>query len=127
MIDDFKENMFYGAGPEIFKNAQILRQNQTKAEEILWLALSGKNLGVKFRRQHAIAKYVVDFYCHECKLIIEIDGEYHNTESQQKSDIFRSTELEQLNLKVVRFTNEEIYKDLNIVLSKIKKLIIESH
>ena len=124
MIDDYKENMFHGASQQIFRNAQYLRQKQTKAEKILWEELKGKKLGVKFRRQHSIAKYIVDFYCHKHRLIIEIDGGYHNTENQQKSDLFRSKELERLGLKVIRFTNEEIYNSLSDVLNKIKICII---
>ncbi|OYX79721.1 MAG: hypothetical protein B7Y83_19215, partial [Flavobacteriales bacterium 32-34-25] len=67
--------MWKGASPKIFSNAKKLRENQTEAEEKFWLAVKDNQVeGYKFRRQHPLSIYVVDFYCHALKLVIEIDG-----------------------------------------------------
>jgi len=72
------DDMFYGATASIFENAKRLRKNLTNAERIIWLELSGRKMkGLKFRSQHPIAGFIVDFYCHRAKLVIEIDGEIH--------------------------------------------------
>jgi imidazole glycerol-phosphate synthase subunit HisF len=76
-------SMHYGTGPNIFKNAQELRERETDAEKILWQSLSKKRLGVKFRRQHPKKKFIVDFYCHGASLIIELDGGIHDAKSQK--------------------------------------------
>ncbi|MFD0977693.1 endonuclease domain-containing protein [Salinimicrobium gaetbulicola] len=70
-------NMFYGAAPIIHEQAKKLRNRETKSEKILWCLLSKRQLNVKFRRQHPISLFIVDFYCHELKLVIEADGEIH--------------------------------------------------
>lgn len=71
--------MFYSAPPYAFERARELRMNMTQAEEILWEHLKKKQLnGYKFRRQHPVFKFIVDFYCHKAKLVVELDGEYHN-------------------------------------------------
>jgi len=70
--------MFYGASPLIFERAKELRKRMTETENILWNALRRKNRkGYKFRRQHPMSTYIADFYCHQLKLVIEIDGGYH--------------------------------------------------
>ncbi len=65
---DNVNSVFYGATPSIFENARILREKPTKAEKTLWDKLKGKQLGVKFRRQHPVYTYVADFYCYEKKI-----------------------------------------------------------
>lgn len=70
-------NMFFGASPVIHKQAKELRKRETKAEKILWSFLSNHQLIVKFRRQHPVNQFIVDFYSHELKLVIEVDGEIH--------------------------------------------------
>ena len=115
--------MFYGATPEIFENARILRNNQTPAEKKLWQYLSNNQLGVKFRRQHPIASYIVDFYCHELKLVIEVDGEYHNDAEQILLDEDRTNEIEQFGLLVIRFVNNEVLKDIKSVIDRINQVI----
>jgi cyclase len=84
-----EDSMFYGAAPYLFRYAKKLRNNPTKAESLLWDKLKQKQLGFKFRRQHPVYKYIADFYCHKLKLIIEIDGDYHNETYQKEYDIFR--------------------------------------
>lgn len=114
-------NMFYGASSIIFENAKRLRNNVTDAEQILWNSISNKQLGVKFRRQHPISFFIADFYCHEKKLIIELDGSIHNLPEVIKKDIERQKALEKFGIKVIRFKNFELYNNLNSVLEKIKE------
>ncbi len=73
-------DMHYGASHLLFKRADELRENATWEEEIIWGYLSGNKLGVKFRRQHPLLFYIADFYCHQLKLVIEIDGSIHKKE-----------------------------------------------
>lgn len=123
-IENIRKEMFYGANPEIFKRAAELRKNMTEAEKILWSALRRKQIkGKRFRRQHPVNTFIVDFYCHEAKLIIEVDGGIHNIEEQKEYDHGRSEELEQLGLKIIRFTNEQVLQNLNKVIKEIKENI----
>jgi len=78
--------MIFGASPTIFERARELRADTTNAENALWAVIRKNQLGVKFRRQHPIAQYIVDFYCHQHKLVIELDGGYH-FEADQKQRI----------------------------------------
>jgi very-short-patch-repair endonuclease len=116
------DDMWKGASPRIFANAQKLRENATEAEEFLWLALRENQLdGYKFRRQHPLSIYIADFYCHKLKLVIEIDGGYHKTKEQIILDKERTDTIELQGLKVIRFTNEEVLLNLSNVLNKIKE------
>lgn len=122
-------NMFYGALPIHFELAKQLRNNQTEAEMFLWNHLSViKVSGVRFKRQHPLLYFIADFYCHKAKLIIEIDGGYHNLPEQYLYDKNRDSELEELGLKVIRFTNEQVFSDitnvLNIIEMEVKSRII---
>lgn len=74
----------------------------------------------KFRRQHATADYILDFYCHECKLAIELDGSYHNNEEAKVYDRARTTLLNEYGITVIRFWNEEAMKEVEKVLEKIR-------
>lgn len=71
-------NMHYGASNLLFKRSDELRKFTTHEEDIIWGYLKGNQFGLKFRRQHPLLFYVVDFYCHALKLVIEIDGSIHN-------------------------------------------------
>jgi len=127
--DDFdflqvnEPSMFYGASNLIFENAKELRNRVTPSEGLLWEHLKGKQLGVKFRRQHPISFFIADFYCHEAKLIIELDGSIHNQTEVIKNDIKRQRTIESLGIKVIRFKNEELYNNLDSILNKIKEAI----
>ena len=115
--------MFYGAKPDIFQKAKELRNNETKAEKILWEHLKQNKIpGFKFRRQHPIDIFIVDFYCHKLKLVIEVDGVIHDKEEIKKYDEGRTAELEECGLKILRFSNEEIFNDIENVLNKIYEL-----
>ena len=101
------------------KRATELRQNMTPAERILWERLRNHKLsGLKFRRQHPIGACIVDFYCAEARLVIEVDGEVHL--GQVDADASRSRELEAQGFQVIRFTNEQIEANLESVLSTIQ-------
>ena len=110
--------MFYGAKPAIFEKAKILRENMTAAEITLWSRLNNSQLGVRFKSQHPIDIFIADFYCHEYKLVVELDGEVHKL--QKDYDEGRTAELERLGIKVIRFTNEEVFTDIENVVKKIK-------
>jgi very-short-patch-repair endonuclease len=116
------DDMWKGASERIFSNAQKLRKNATEAEEFLWLALRENQLdGYKFRRQHPLSIYIADFYCHKLKLVIEIDGGYHQSKEQILLDEERTATIAFQGLKVIRFTNEEVLLKLPEVLNKIKE------
>ena len=102
-----------------------LRKNMTKAEVLLWLGLKNKKLGVRFLRQFSIKAFVVDFYCPEIKLALEIDGATHITREEIKYDKQRQEYIESLSIKFLRFDNIEIYYDMFNVLEKIKAKIKE--
>ncbi len=119
-MTNYSQNLFYGATPLIHQRARELRKRMTPAEKVLWEKLKGKQFnGLKFRRQHPIAKYIVDFYCHSQKLVIELDGSIHDIEDQKEYDSGREFELQELGLKVLRFKNEEVIQFPEKVLSKI--------
>jgi very-short-patch-repair endonuclease len=97
-----------------------LRKNSTETEQKLWFELRNNKLGVKFKRQHSIGGYIVDFYCQKYKLIIELDGEIHNTKEAQEYDAVRDKYFKELDYTVLRFKNEEVESDIEKVLVKIK-------
>ena len=101
-------------------NAREHRNNPTEAEAALWEMLRKKSLGYRFRRQHLIDGYIVDFVCLERSLIIEVDGGYHTTEDQKEADKERTNRLEELGFSVLRFTNEEVIANTDETLSKIQ-------
>lgn len=116
--------MWKGASPELFKRAEKLRERMTKAEVCLWEVLKNSKLeGYKFRRQHPIHKFIADFYCHKLKLIIEVDGKYHESEEQKNYDLERSELLTFQGIQIIRFTNEEVLNDIELVLKEIRKEI----
>lgn len=120
-----ERTMFYGADAETFQAAAILRKYTTAAEKHLWEKLNKKQLGYKFRRQHPIKFFIADFYCHQLKLVIEIDGEIHRLPERKEYDNNREAELEQLDIRVIRFTNQEVRDNIDGVIEEIRKLIKE--
>ena len=116
------ESMWKGASPEIFRRAENLRNNPTEAEKKLWEALQKDPFKeFHFRRQHPIHQFIADFYCHKRRLIIEIDGEYHATEDQQRKDQLRTNSLNFQGLDIIRFSNQEVLENLDIVLTTLLK------
>ena len=99
---------------------QYLRKNSPEAERMLWASLKGSQLlEYKFRRQQGIGQYVVDFYCPAKKIAIEIDGARHWTDQEQKRDHMRQRSIEALGIRVLRFTNDEVYTNRDGVLDAI--------
>ena len=118
-----KGGMFEGASFLLFEKAKDLRKRMTKAEEILWMHLKKGISGYKFRRQHPIATYIADFFCSRLKLIVEVDGSVHNISEVISNDITRQTDLENLGYTIIRFTNVEIFEQVDKVLNKISESV----
>jgi leucyl-tRNA synthetase len=103
---------------------RYLRENSTVAEKILWPRLKNKQLGVRFRRQYGIGHYIADFCSPRQKLVIELDGGIHDDDEQIYYDSERSKNIVDLGFKVLRFKNEEIEKEIDYVIEKIKQCLI---
>jgi cyclase len=114
-------NMHYGASSEIFQIAERLRKNMTEAEKIIWERVCKNQLGVRIRRQHPIWKFIADFYCHELKLIIEIDGGIHLNSENREYDISRDIILQDFRIEILRFTNNEVMSKPDWVIEAIKR------
>lgn len=106
------------------QRARELRREMTPAEKVLWEQIRANKLGVHFRRQQVIAGFIVDFYCHKAALVIEIDGDIHDL--QKEEDERREEVLSALGLRVVRFGNDEVMKDLSVVVGRIKPMLVYS-
>jgi very-short-patch-repair endonuclease len=101
-----------------------LRSNLTRAEALLWLNLKNSSLdGKKFRRQHGIGPYIVDFYCPECRVIVELDGAVHEDVLRQERDVLRTEFLESRGLRIVRFENKAVIEDVEMVLETIRAVL----
>jgi very-short-patch-repair endonuclease len=106
---------------EKLQRAKELRRDMTPTEKILWHELRANKLGIHFRRQQIIAGFVVDFYCHQAALVVEVDGDIHDL--QQDEDARREKVLRELGLRIIRFRNEDVIKDLFAVVGKLKELL----
>jgi very-short-patch-repair endonuclease len=112
--------MFYGARKSTFLNASRLRGRPTKAEHLLWQQLRKKQiLGLRFKPQHPIASFIVDFYCHRIKLAIEVDGEYHN--AQLDLDENRTYMIIEFGVRLIRFRNEDVFDRIDWVVKTIER------
>jgi very-short-patch-repair endonuclease len=115
----------FGAFPGTFELAKQLRRRMTPAERIMWTELRKQfHSKFKFRRQHPVREFVVDFFCVEKQLVIEIDGGIHKNSDVKERDENRTAELERLGLRVIRFSNDEV---LNCIETVIQKIEIELH
>ena len=107
-----------GASEGVVAGAKLLRGELTPAERSLWQALRGRKVsGLRFRCQHAVGPFVLDFFCPAAKLVIEVDGPIHK--QQREQDAARTEHLEQHDYRVLRFTNDQVLTDLDTVLSTI--------
>lgn len=113
--------MYYDAGPIAFQRAKELRKQLTDAEVILWNRLKQNLLGRKFRRQHPLAGYIADFYRHQHRLVIEVDGSIHNRPDRKEYDQERDAELRSLQLTILRSTNNEVLLHTDQVIKTISK------
>ncbi|MDD7420563.1 MAG: endonuclease domain-containing protein [Prevotellaceae bacterium] len=118
---------FRTSSPDIYlllkENARKNRANMTEAEKMLWERLRCYPRPLRFRRQHIIGDYIVDFVCLEKMLVVEVDGEYHSTDEQKALDELRTEYLNSVDFSVVRFTNEQVINHINDVVAHIEELI----
>ena len=121
MKADMKTNpTIRGTTPELRANARTLRANLTPAERLLWEAIKKRRLnGLKFRCQHPVGPFVLDFWCPERRLAVEVDGSSHDHPDQADYDAVRTAQLNAFGYRVVRVRNDEVFDDLPAVLSRI--------
>jgi very-short-patch-repair endonuclease len=111
--------------PQLLERARTLRQEQTDAEALLWMLLRNRRLGgFKFRRQHPIDPYILDFYCEETRLAVEVDGGQHNTDEGRRCDAVRTSFLAHRDIRVNRYWNYEVLGDTETVLEAIYQSLI---
>lgn len=111
--------------PSVLQNARELRQPQTSAETTLWRHLRNRNVVYKFRRQHPIDRFIIDFYCAEAKLCIEVDGDSHTEIEQAEYDTARTGFLQELGYRVIRFTNHDVRYQINSTVGEIIRQVEE--
>ena len=113
-------NFFYGANPDTFHKARLLRQNMTNAEKQFWQYLRKPPFkSWHFRRQHPVNQFIVDFYCDKAKLVIELDGSIHGLAEVKERDEGREFFLKQLGLEVIRFSNDAVFQTPDLVLQQV--------
>ncbi len=111
---------------QLLEFAKVMRSNATNVESLMWQLLRNKRfMNLKFRRQHVIAPYIVDFYCHELGLVIELDGSQHGTDDAVEYDAERTQFLEALGLTVVRYWNHDVLGNTEVVLEDLWKVCFE--
>ena len=119
------DSMWKGASAEIFRHAEYLRNNPTEAEKLLWAELQLDPFKkYHFRRQHPIHQFIADFYSHKLKLIIEVDGDYHNKPEQQLKDKLRTDLIHFQKIEIIRFTNQQIKNKMENVLKSLLDKIL---
>lgn len=112
--------------PKLKELAQNLRNNSTKSEIKLWQQLKGKQFfGYDFHRQKPLLNYIVDFYCYELNLVIELDGYSHHFEETVEKDEIKQSELEKVGLTVLRFDDNEVMNDMDNVLRTLEFYVVE--
>jgi len=113
--------------PEILQNARNLRATQTDAENYLWFLLRNRSFcGFKFRRQHPVGRYILDFYCNRAQIAIELDGSGHAAQNQADYDRERSRELASAGITVLRFWNNDVFDKIEDVLEAIHRALFHS-
>jgi very-short-patch-repair endonuclease len=120
------KRMHGGAIKPLYQRARELRNNATSAETILWTYLKNKPYGFKFRRQHPYSIYILDFYCHALKLVIEVDGSIHDQVDVKLNDEERQATLQNGGLTVLRFQNEAVTKTLEKVILEIEDFLLKN-
>lgn len=124
MGNPFNRRLHLDAAGKLYQNARKLRENQTLSEDILWRFLRSRQLdGLKFRRQHPLLDYIADFYCHEKRLVVELDGAVHETWVNKDYDKARTNSLVELNVTVIRFRNNEVLHNIEFVIEEIRRCI----
>lgn len=112
--------------PQLLIFAKSMRHTATNAEHFMWQILRAKRFkNFKFRRQHVIKPYIVDFYCHEIGLVIELDGSQHGTDEGKEYDAERTKSLESLGLTVARYWNSDVLGRTDVVLEDLWNICFE--
>jgi len=119
------KRMHAGAISLLFQRARELRNRSTHAEETLWGFLRTKPHGFKFRRQHPYSIYILDFYCHALKIVIEVDGSIHELDEIKQNDKERQSLLEKDGLLVIRFSNLQVEQEQEKVIENIEQVILK--
>ena len=118
--------MYFGAKPKLFEFAKRMRYAPTEAERVMWKFLTSEEfIKYKFRRQHPMSKYIADFFSHPLLLVIELDGGYHLRPEQKEYDDFRDEDMSQLGVSIIRFTNDEVLQQQEIIMGKLKSHIAQ--
>ena len=121
-------DFFYGAKPDTFQKARLLRQSMTDAEKQLWQYLRKPPFkSWHFRRQHPINQFIVDFYCDKAKLVIELDGSIHDLVEIKERDESREYFIKQLGLEVIRFSNKAVFQAPISVLQQVNSYLCTSN
>ncbi len=115
MVSDFYDNN------KLHQNARFLRKNSTLPEVLFWMQIKNSKLGYKFIRQKVIGRFIVDFYCSQLKLIVEIDGRDHARKVDY--DTQRENEIRKLGYEFIRFSNEQIYNNISGCIDYLKRYI----
>ncbi|MCX6252980.1 MAG: DUF559 domain-containing protein [Bacteroidia bacterium] len=118
-----KRNKLIYYNPDLKEKARFLRNHSTLSEILLWLKIKRNALGYEFHRQVPIDEYIVDFYCHELRLAIEIDGSSH--ENKYDYDLVRQRSLERVGVRFIRFEDIDIKRNMNDVLRALEIVILE--
>ena len=116
-------NFIIPYNPQLKERARELRKNPTLAEKKLWRALRRRQLGYEFHRQVPIDQFIVDFYCHELLLVIEVDGSSHDSENVKARDIDRQSRIENLDISFLRFQDKDVLNNLDGVVGAIENWI----
>ncbi len=119
-------NIIIPYNPQLKERARELRKNPTLAEKILWRRIRGKQLDFEFHRQVPIDQFIVDFYCHELLLAVEVDGASHDSNDNRAKDLDRQARIENLGVSFLRFQDDEVINSLDGVVMKIKDWIEEN-
>ncbi len=119
------KNIIIPYNPRLKEYARKLRKAGNLSEVILWKEIKKKSLGLEFHRQVPIDNYIVDFYCHELMLAIEVDGSIHELENMKLNDIERQKRLESFGIKFIRFEDFDVKNNLEIVLSDLRAKVEE--
>ena len=123
MPESYNDNLHKEAIGKLYQYGRELRQESTAAEKLLWAELRNRKLnGLKFRRQHPLDKFIVDFYCNERKLVVELDGGVHDEKINKDYDEARTAMLGGLGIHTLRFRNDEITNNIENVLQQIRKV-----
>jgi very-short-patch-repair endonuclease len=126
MSDSRNDSLHSHAIGKLYEYAREMRKKDTVAESFLWRFIRNRKLdGLKFRRQHPLDKFIADFYCHEKRLVVEVDGGVHNDKEAKESDEGRTFELKELGIIVIRFTNKEVQHKINDVLKIISEIAMK--